>query len=175
MLSWILGEKRRFWRVQEGFMEFLLSQPLGKGRDEVPSLLPAVQGHWVARLDGESLHWEGKFGDDNRWLGAPGPPGEVLKEALAGPSWHDSSRPVDEGWGDHGPSWSLEAQLASCGPLCQEHISCSAWNALYIPLPGKHLPCFFLFFFLATPCGLWDLSSLTRDQTRAPCSESEES
>ena len=27
----------------------------------------------------------------------------------------------------------------------------------------------FFFFFLATPCSMWDLSSLTRDQTRAPC------
>ena len=32
-----------------------------------------------------------------------------------------------------------------------------------------------LFFFLATPCGLWDFSSLTRDQTRALGSESVES
>ena len=34
---------------------------------------------------------------------------------------------------------------------------------------------FFLFFFLATPCGMWDLSSPTRYQTRAPCSGSAES
>ena len=26
------------------------------------------------------------------------------------------------------------------------------------------------FFFLATPCGIWDLSSLSRAQTHAPCS-----
>ena len=30
-------------------------------------------------------------------------------------------------------------------------------------------------FFLATPCGLWDLSSTTRDQTHATCSVSAES
>ena len=27
----------------------------------------------------------------------------------------------------------------------------------------------FNFYFLATPCGTWDVSSLTRDQTRVPC------
>ena len=30
------------------------------------------------------------------------------------------------------------------------------------------------FFFLAVPCGMWDLSSLTRDETQAPCSGSVE-
>ena len=35
---------------------------------------------------------------------------------------------------------------------------------------------FFLFLiFLATPGGMWDLSSLTRDQTSAPCVGSTES
>ena len=33
----------------------------------------------------------------------------------------------------------------------------------------------FFFFFLAVPCGMWDLSSLTRDQTCAPCMGSVES
>ena len=33
----------------------------------------------------------------------------------------------------------------------------------------------FLLLFLAVPCGLWDLSSPTRDWTRAPCSGSAES
>ena len=33
----------------------------------------------------------------------------------------------------------------------------------------------FFFFFLATPFGRWDLGSLTRHQTRGPCSESMES
>lgn len=46
-------------------MEFLLLETLGKGRGEAPSLLPGVQGHREARLDGESLHYEGKFRDDN--------------------------------------------------------------------------------------------------------------
>ena len=32
-----------------------------------------------------------------------------------------------------------------------------------------------IFFFLAMPLGLWDLSSPTRDRTRAPCSGSAES
>ena len=34
---------------------------------------------------------------------------------------------------------------------------------------------FWLFAFLATLCGIWDLSSPTRDQTCIPCSESEAS
>ena len=34
---------------------------------------------------------------------------------------------------------------------------------------------FDFFFFLATPQGLWDLSSPTGDRTRAPCSGSAES
>ena len=33
----------------------------------------------------------------------------------------------------------------------------------------------FLFYFLAVPCDLWDISSLTRDWTRIPSSESEDS
>ena len=100
-------------------MEFLLLETWGKGRDEALSLLSVMQGHREARLDGESLHWEGKFGDDNTWLGTLGPLGEVLKEALAGLSWHDSTRSA-EGWGDHGPSWSLEVQLVPRSPLCLE-------------------------------------------------------
>ena len=31
------------------------------------------------------------------------------------------------------------------------------------------------FYFLAAPCGMWDLSSLTRDQACVPCSGSTES
>ena len=34
---------------------------------------------------------------------------------------------------------------------------------------------FILFYFLAALCSMWDLSSLTRDQTHAPCSGSTES
>ena len=33
---------------------------------------------------------------------------------------------------------------------------------------------FFFFFFLAALCSTWDLSSLTRDRTRPPCSGSVE-
>ena len=33
----------------------------------------------------------------------------------------------------------------------------------------------FSFFFLATPCSTWDLSSLTKDRTGVPCSGSSES
>lgn len=54
--------------VQERLVEFLLSQPLKKGRNEVPSLLSEMQGHWLARLGGESLHGRGKFRDDSIWL-----------------------------------------------------------------------------------------------------------
>ena len=38
-----------------------------------------------------------------------------------------------------------------------------------------YTPHSFLKFFLATLCGMWDLSSLTRAQTCTPCSESMES
>lgn len=62
------------------------------------------------------------FGDDSRGLGALGPPGEALKEALAGPSGHDLSRPV-EAWEDHGPLRNLEAQPAPHSPLCP-HAPC---------------------------------------------------
>ena len=34
---------------------------------------------------------------------------------------------------------------------------------------------FFFFNFLATPCGMWNLTSLTKDRTHAPCSGSVES
>ena len=42
--------------------------------------------------------------------------------------------------------------------------------------PGKSLVLFiYLFLFLATPLEMWGLSTLTRDQTCAPCSGSAES
>ena len=40
---------------------------------------------------------------------------------------------------------------------------------------NTHIYILFFFFFLAAWCSLWDLSSLTRDQTRALSSESTES
>ena len=40
---------------------------------------------------------------------------------------------------------------------------------------GLHFSFFFFFFFLATPPGLWDLNSLTRDRTQAHSRESAES
>ena len=36
-------------------------------------------------------------------------------------------------------------------------------------IPAQISPPFFFFFFLATLCGIWDLSSLTRAQTCGPC------
>ena len=102
-------------------MEFLLLETLGKGRVEAPSLLPGVQGYREARLDGESLHCEGKFRDDNTCLGALGPLGEVLKMALAGLPGHDSTRP-EEGWGNH--------RLHGVWGFSLSHVALSAQNAL---------------------------------------------
>ena len=34
---------------------------------------------------------------------------------------------------------------------------------------AKYLRKIFLFYFLAIQCDMWDVSSLTKDQTRAPC------
>ena len=49
--------------------------------------------------------------------------------------------------------------------------------ALEISLLGSKVSCKSLVLFLPChmACGIWDLSSLTRDRTRAPCSGSAES
>lgn len=49
--------------VQERLIEFLLSQSLKKGRNEVLSLLSGM-----ARLDRKSLHGKGKLRDDSMWI-----------------------------------------------------------------------------------------------------------
>ena len=49
----------------------------------------------------------------------------------------------------------------------------SCGEKLWCPATFRYI--FFFFFFLAAPHGMWDLSSLTRDRTHAPCSGSAES
>ena len=49
----------------------------------------------------------------------------------------------------------------------------TGWVSLGQLLSLPELP--FLFFFLTTPCSMWDPSSLTRDHTCTSCSENEES
>ena len=63
--------------------------------------------------------------------------------------------------------------------LAHQHRSQSAsWVPGPRQVPWSHsrtyLIFIFLFLFLAIPSGLWDLSSPTRDGTRAPCSGSAE-
>ena len=45
-------------------------------------------------------------------------------------------------------------------------------NTNYLDIFVPCFQCWFFFFFLAMPCSKQDLSSLTRDQTHAPCSGS---
>ena len=59
-----------------------------------------------------------------------------------------------------------------CMGSCLKGIS---WPARYLPAPVKVLTTSSLSLFFFSPCGLWDLSSLTRNWTRASCSRSSES
>ena len=81
----------------------------------------------------------------------------------------------------------MSAQVAiSCGALCW-FLYCGVIPSLSssgAPLPTHALYrlvfsvssqfFFFFFFFLGVPCSLWDISSLTRDQTHDPCGGSAE-
>lgn len=131
MLSWIL-EEPCLGGVQ-AFMEFLLSQPLRKGRDNGLSLLSHRRGQWLVRSGGESLCWEGKFGDDNLWPGALAPPRKALEGALA--EFLDMICPdqwrVVKIMGLHGGS-DCSTQPVPNIPLCL-CISCSAWNVFLYP------------------------------------------
>ena len=78
-----------------------------------------------------------------------------------------------------GPTEGRTASLASpelsTPALLSEEGARSARGGLQVTfLSGDSVlipahPFFFLIFFLATLYGMWDLSSLTRDRTRAPC------
>ena len=63
--------------------------------------------------------------------------------------------------GEHG-SWS---QAGCCSLVC---ISCVGRSLLNHPKMGMCVCDLSLSLFLSMPCGMWDLSSLTRDQTSTP-------
>ena len=58
--------------------------------------------------------------------------------------------------------------------LCEAQQGFRTIQAVWSPGALGWLGIFF-FFFLAALCSMWDLSSLTRDQTQAPCIGSMES
>ena len=71
------------------------------------------------------------------------------------------------------PSLEWQAGLAA---TVISHPTCSLQcDLVTLPSRGGVYVCLLPFFFLTTPRDMGDLSSLTRDQTRAPCSESAES
>ena len=54
------------------------------------------------------------------------------------------------------------------------HVFALTLEEVYMILSEFGYKAFIYLFILAAPCGLWDLSSPTRDQTHAPCSRSME-
>ena len=94
-------------------------------------------------------------------------------EWVAIPFCRSPSRDVSKTPSNHNTSgWKIFLGFPLChhfGPLVSGPSVCSLR-----PLPRAHILCadssmfFFLFFFLATLCGMTDLSSLTRDQTVPP-------
>ena len=68
----------------------------------------------------------------------------------------------------HQGRWNCGIVFGLC-PFLLFH-SCSLW--IFSPWSGQLRPWTFFFFFLVSPRGMQDLSSLTRDWTCAPCSGS---
>ena len=59
--------------------------------------------------------------------------------------------------------------------LNQEIVRCGAGSDISLKLPGSSSFFFSFLTFLVTPGSMQDLTSLTRDRTYAPCSESMDS
>ena len=66
--------------------------------------------------------------------------------------------------------WVTCPRALSQKSQCQNSNPVDTPKATILPREGTLVPFFFFFLtFLATPCGMWDLSSLTRNQTCTPC------
>ena len=74
-------------------------------------------------------------------------------------------------------TYSIQPFRFLCVPIPFSIAFLTSFPSLSLPIaPLYFLSLFFCFFiFLATPSGMWNLSSLTGDQTCAPCSGSMES
>ena len=121
----------------------------------------------------------------------------LRKVSSTTPSWHSE---LLKGWQDQvaslsrglqgktesNPGWIL-AHCKSCSQWLRNQLycmlgkDCHLWRKFVIGdfaymVSGQAVVLFLCgVFFLSMPCGLWDLSSRTRDRTRAPCSRSSES
>ena len=70
------------------------------------------------------------------------------------------------------PKPNIFSSHMHCVPFCLLSVSWKSFfpSCLIPPFPEVLAEMSLLFYFLATPCDMWDLSSLTRHQTGAPCS-----
>ena len=82
----------------------------------------------------------------------------------------------NEGWSQWWPGPRVQG-VVHWGPSVSVTTTAMSPGYLILPTWGRNLrkslrACWILFFFLAVPCTIRDLSSLTRDQTCDPCSGS---
>ena len=114
----------------------------------------------------------------------------MVIDGLAG-SWRGSSHLLRDAPGEEGTpqkvprspldragSHSEPGRLAAAPPQPTPHHTRERPDRTHVPTLSMHSWAWFLSFFLsflAAPLGIWDLSSLTRDRTHAPCIGSGES
>ena len=72
-------------------------------------------------------------------------------------------------------TYSIQPFRFLCVPIPFSIAFLTSFPSLSLPITPLYFLSLFFFFFLATPSGMWNLSSLTRDRTCAPCSGSMES
>ena len=127
--------------------------------------------HLVGTLFPHFDGWHGRGGDTSHG---------------AGPTW--SSAPAGAAWQSPDKrtcKWALAHIFLSnteseTPPQIKSVISTKGWTVWWVEKnqlahEDQNLLLFFFFFLLAVPCGIQDLSSPTRDRTRAPCGGSVQS
>ena len=125
-----------------------------------PQQIPWQAWVGVRRDHFQGLHltaqaWPGQDSDSRLRYGGPGPACRGHSLEMAQGSWCPSSESHPHGW-DRTPGHR-------------------GWLGPRSPLLGPADNHFFFFLGDAASCGMWDLSSPTRDQTHTPCIGSTES